>query len=72
MHAIAIYQGVNVIKRQCKVEKYVVSKMNEMLEAAILGGANDDDIEETVHHFISNLFRSNRTQIFLNCKTVDI
>jgi hypothetical protein len=38
--------------------------MNEMLEAAILGGANDDDIEEAVHHFISHLFRSNRTQIF--------
>jgi hypothetical protein len=41
-----------------------VSKMDEMLEAAILGGANDDDIEEAVHHIISNLFRSNRTQIF--------
>jgi hypothetical protein len=46
--------------------------MNEMLEAAILGGANDDDIEESVHHFISNLFRSNRTQTFLNCQNVDI
>jgi hypothetical protein len=43
-----------------------------MLEAAILGGANDDDIEESVHHFISNLFRSNRIQTFLNCQTVDI
>jgi hypothetical protein len=40
-----------------------VSKMDEMLEAAILGGANDDDIEEAVHHFISNLFRVNCTQI---------
>jgi hypothetical protein len=40
--------------------------MDEMLEDAILGGANDDDIEEAVHHFIFNLFRSNRTQ------TVDI
>jgi hypothetical protein len=30
-----------------------VSKMNEMLETAILGGATDDDIEESVHHFIS-------------------
>jgi hypothetical protein len=59
---IAIYQGVNVIKRQ------VVSKVDEILEAASLGGANDDDI----HHFISNLFRSNRTQTFLNCQTVDI
>jgi hypothetical protein len=29
-----------------------------MLEAAILGGANDDDIKEAVHHFISNLFRT--------------
>jgi hypothetical protein len=38
--------------------------MDEMLEAAILGGANDDDIEEAVHHIITNLFRSNRTQIF--------
>jgi hypothetical protein len=46
--------------------------MNEMLKAAILGGANDDDTEESVHHFISNLFRSNRTQTFLNCQTVDI
>jgi hypothetical protein len=45
--------------------------MNEMVEAAILGGANDDDIE-SVHHFISNLFRSNQTQTFLNCQTVDI
>jgi hypothetical protein len=43
-----------------------------MLEAAILGGANDDDIEEAVHHFISNLFQTNRTQTFLNCQTVDI
>jgi hypothetical protein len=42
--------------------------MDEILEAASLGGANDDDI----HHFISNLFRSNRTQTFLNCQTVDI
>jgi hypothetical protein len=41
-----------------------VSKMDEMLEAAILGGANDHDIEEAVHHIITNLFRSNRTQIF--------
>jgi hypothetical protein len=49
-----------------------VSKMDEMLEAAILGGANDHDIEEAVHHFISNLFRSNRTQTFLNCQTVAI
>jgi hypothetical protein len=31
--------------------------MDEMLEAAILGGANDDEIEEAVYHFISNLFR---------------
>jgi hypothetical protein len=46
--------------------------MDEMLEAAILGGANDDDIEEAVHHFISNIFRSNRTQTLLNCQTVDI
>jgi hypothetical protein len=49
--------------------------MDKMLEAAILGGANDDDIEEAVHHFISiisNLFRSIRTQTFLNCQTVDI
>jgi hypothetical protein len=46
--------------------------MNEMLESAILGGANDDGIEESVHHVISNLFRSNRTQTFLNCQTVDI
>jgi hypothetical protein len=38
--------------------------MDEMLEAAILGGANDDDIEEAIHHIISNLFRSNRTQLF--------
>jgi hypothetical protein len=30
--------------------------MDEMLEDAILGGANDDDIEESVNHFISNLF----------------
>jgi hypothetical protein len=29
-----------------------VSKMDEMLEAAILGGANDDDIQEAVYHFI--------------------
>jgi hypothetical protein len=43
-----------------------------MLEAAILGGANDDNIEEAAHHFISNLFRSNRTQTFLNCQTVDV
>jgi hypothetical protein len=43
-----------------------------MNEAAILGGANDDDIEKLVHHFISNLFRSNRIQTFLNCQTVDI
>jgi hypothetical protein len=49
-----------------------VSKMDEMLEAAILGGANDDDIEKAVHHFISNLFPSKRTQTFLNCQTVDI
>jgi uncharacterized Fe-S cluster-containing radical SAM superfamily enzyme len=49
-----------------------VSKMDEMLEAAILGGANDDDIEEAVHYFISNLFRSKRTQTFLNCQIVDI
>jgi uncharacterized Fe-S cluster-containing radical SAM superfamily enzyme len=49
-----------------------VSKMDEMLEAAILGGANDDDIQEVVHHFISMLFPSNRTQTFLNCQTVDI
>jgi hypothetical protein len=46
--------------------------MDEMLEAAILGGANDDDIEEAVHYFISNLFRSKRTQTFLNCQIVDI
>jgi hypothetical protein len=46
--------------------------MDEMLEPAILGGANDDNIEEAVHHFISNLFRSNRTQTLLNCQTVDI
>jgi hypothetical protein len=25
-----------------------VSKMDEILEAAILGGANDDDIEESI------------------------
>jgi hypothetical protein len=43
--------------------------MDEMLEAAILVGANDDDIKEAVHHFISNLCR---TQTFLNCQTVDI
>jgi hypothetical protein len=43
--------------------------MDEMLEVAILGGANDDDIKEAVHHFISNLFR---TQTFLNCQTLDI
>jgi dsRNA-specific ribonuclease len=49
-----------------------VSKMDEILEAAILGAVYDDDIEEAVHHFISNLFRSNRTQTFLNCQTVDI
>jgi hypothetical protein len=48
-----------------------VSKIDEMLEAAILGGANYDNIEEAVHHFISSLFRSNRTQTFLNCQTVD-
>jgi hypothetical protein len=42
--------------------------MDEILEAASLGGANDDDI----HHLISNLFQSNRTQTFLNCQTVDI
>jgi hypothetical protein len=46
--------------------------MDEMLEAAILGGANNDDIEEAVHQFISNVFRSNRTQTLLNCQTVDI
>jgi hypothetical protein len=46
--------------------------MNEMVEAAILGGANDDDIEESVHHFISNFFWSNHTQTFLNCQTVDV
>jgi hypothetical protein len=46
--------------------------MNEMLETAILGGGIDDDIEESVHHFISYLFRSNRTRTFLNCQTVDI
>jgi hypothetical protein len=46
--------------------------MDEMLEVAILGGANDDDIEEAVHHFISNLFLSNRTQTFLNCQPVDV
>jgi hypothetical protein len=46
--------------------------MDKMLEAGILGGANDDDIEEAVHHFISNLFGSNRAQPFLNCQTVDI
>jgi hypothetical protein len=40
--------------------------MDEMLEDAILGGANDDDIEESVHHFISNLFRSNRIQTFFD------
>jgi hypothetical protein len=43
-----------------------------MLKAVILGGVNDDNIEEAVHHFISNLFRSNRTQTFSNCQTVDI
>jgi hypothetical protein len=43
-----------------------------MNEAAILGGANDDDIEKLVHHVIYNLFRSNRIQTFLNCQTVDI
>jgi hypothetical protein len=37
-----------------------------------LGGANDYDIEEAVHHFISNLFLSNRPQTFLNCQTVDV
>jgi hypothetical protein len=26
--------------------------MDEMLEAAILGGANDDDIKDAVHQFI--------------------
>jgi hypothetical protein len=41
-----------------------MSKMDEMLEAAILGGANDDDIEESVHHFISNLFRSSHSNFF--------
>jgi hypothetical protein len=46
--------------------------MDEMLEAAILGDVNDDDIEVAVHHFISNIFRSNRTQTLLNCQTVDI
>jgi hypothetical protein len=46
--------------------------MDEMLEAAILGGGNDDDIEEAVYFFISNLFWSTRTQTFLNCQTVDI
>jgi hypothetical protein len=49
-----------------------VSKVDEMLEAAILDGANDGDIEEAVHQFISILFWSNRTQTFLNCQTVDI
>jgi dsRNA-specific ribonuclease len=49
-----------------------VSKMDEILEAAILCAVYDDDIEEAVHHFISNLFRSNRNQTFLNCQTVDI
>jgi hypothetical protein len=29
--------------------------MDEMLEALILGGANDDDIEEAVHHFMCRL-----------------
>jgi hypothetical protein len=38
--------------------------MNEMLEAAILGGANDDDIEEAVHHFISHLFRQIALKFF--------
>jgi hypothetical protein len=33
--------------------------MDEMLEAAILGGANDDDIEESVHHLISVKSHSN-------------
>jgi dsRNA-specific ribonuclease len=41
--------------------------MDEILEAALLGAVYDDDIEEAVHHFISNLFRSNHTQTFLNC-----
>jgi hypothetical protein len=46
--------------------------MDEMLEAAILDGPNDDDIEKAVHHLISNLFQSNRTKTFLNCETADI
>jgi hypothetical protein len=33
--------------------------MDEMLEAAILGATNDDDIEEAVHHFISVKSHSN-------------
>jgi hypothetical protein len=46
-----------------------VSKMDEMLEAAILGVQMTMILKK---QFISNLFWSTRTQTFLNCQTVDI